>query len=252
MLQAGRALYFMTMLGLAVTGYAGTFGMYISDSLEQEVCSRLPAGVIEKKIVPHGALWKKETLRESTPPEGYHTAVGWINVATVFPCHSPDTPALVEIRAMRIIEKVDNTEEVIYTKKFESDERNGFTGALFQRYPFWFGPGEGKSTQAEIFTTKGLVINARQIPESIYHGWTDPRTRIAPGGEQRIELEVRITGNARLQLGLDYWKDFESDYSGYDPTCQTSNNCEAWIGDWQGDTNGQFVTIRSPLRLNQK
>ncbi len=246
MLQAGRTLYFMTILGLAVTGYTETFGHLVAEPLSQEICSRLPQSSIDKKIIPHGALWKRETIRQAKAPEGYHAAVAWINVATVFPCREINDPALVEIRSVRILEQGIDGERVIFEKVFDQEERLNWDGALFQRQPYWFGPGEGKIGSVGIFTTSGLVVNARQIPQNIYHGWTDPRVVINREARQFVEMEVRITGSARLQMGMDYWKDIQSDYNGYDPNCQASNNCEAWIGDWQGDTKGEFVTIRSP------
>lgn len=246
MLQAGRTLYFITILGLAVTGYTQTFGHLIAEPLSHEICSRLPQSGIEKKIIPHGALWKKETIRQAHAPEGYHAAVAWVNVATVFPCTETKRSALVEVRSVKIIEQYPDREEIILEKSFESDVHDGWDGALFQRQPYWFGPGEGQVGGVGIFTTSGLMINARQIPSRIYHGWTNPRVLIDQNAQQVVEMEVRISGDARIQLGLDYWRDLGSDYNGYDPNCQASNNCEAWIGDWYGETNGEFITIRSP------
>lgn len=246
MLQAGRALYLLTLFGLAVTGYTHVFGDLVTEPLSREICARLPQSGLENKLIPHGALWKHETIRQAVAPNGYYTAVGWINVATVYPCQSDIAPALVEIRSLKIYEHIGNTDVVLFEKRFDTKEKEGWDGALFPRHPYWFGPGEGELSGVGIFTKEGFFINARQVPGNIYHGWTDPRVRINPQATQSIELEVRITGNARLQMGMDYWRDVTSDYNGYDPNCQTSNNCEAWIGDWYGDTGGEFITIRAP------
>lgn len=95
------------------------------------------------------------------------------------------------------------------------------------------------------------MINLKQISHNIYHGWTHPRVSLQPDKKVIVEMEVRISGEARVQLGVDYWKDITSDYNGYDPNCQVSNNCEAWIGDWYGDTNGKYITIRSPQKFDK-
>ncbi len=248
--QIKRIIYFTAILVLAVVAYTKTFGDLIAKPFEQEVCWQLP--VFGEQGVPHGALWKQETVREEHAPEGYHAAVAWMNVVTTWPCTEVSGPALAEVRAIRIIEKKADEERVVLNQVFDTEKRTGFSGALFQRQPFWFGPGEGKlSGGVASFTKNGLVINARQIPHNIYHGWSDPRIHIDNDAQYIVEAEVRVTGTARLQLGMDYWRDLESDYSGYDPNCQTSNNCEAWIGDWQGDTNGQFITLRSPKQFLQ-
>jgi hypothetical protein len=254
MLQAGRVLYFMTILGLSVTGYVGTFGDLVARPIESEVCSSLPSGVVENKQVPSGAIWKKETIREATPPEGFNAAVAWINVATVTPCTTAGEPAVVEIQKITLIEKdlENNSEKILEEFVYENEEDKNFDGALFQREPYWFGPGEGKKASSIVSSTKeGIFINVKPVSHHIYHGWTNPRVSIANDKAVVVEVVARVTGQARLQLGLDYWQDLETDYNGYDPNCQVSANCEAWIGDWQGDTKGEFVTLRSPLEFDE-
>ncbi len=63
-----------------------------------------------------------------------------------------------------------------------------------------------------------------------------------------VEMEVKITGLARLQMGIDYWRETDSVYSQFDGTCQQSNNCEGYLSRWFGPTDG-FVTIRVPDAL---
>ncbi len=249
MLQAGRTIYFLTVLGLAVTGYTKTFGELVAKPIKDEVCTRMPEGFYEKKQVPTGAIWKQETVREPVIPENYQTALAWINAATVSPCSIVGQPAVVEIRHITLISRNIKTGEEKILKAFDytQSEEKGFAGAIFQRDPFWFGPGEGSTASSVLaYTNKGLIINVRQMPNNIYHGWTDPRVTLEKDNTLVVEAEVRVSGQARLQLGADYWKDAVSDYNGYDPNCQVSNNCEAWVGDWQGDTHGEFITIRSP------
>jgi hypothetical protein len=244
MTEIKHLLFFITVLALLIFGYVKTFGDLILLPFRAEVCVHVPGAA--KQIVPDGALWRTETIREATAPAGYTRAVAWVNVATVLPCADIQKPALVEIRTIRIIESKENEEKVIFAKDFTDSVAESFAGALFQRVPFWFGPGEGKISSIDNFAQGSFVINVRQIPKNIYHGWTNPRVVINSEAMQRVELEVRVTGGARLQLGMDYWRDEASDYNGYDPECQTSNNCEAWIGEWQGDTNGEFILLRSP------
>ena len=252
MLQAGRALYVATILGLAITGYTETFGELVAKPIKEEICTRTPERFYENKAVPTGALWTKETLREPVIPENYQAALAWINTATVTPCTFSDEKALVEIKKITLIEKNQETGEEKILREFDytQTEERGFSGALFQREPFWFGPGEGNPRSSVLaYTNNGLVINIRQAPNNIYHGWTEPRIDLREGALLVVEAEVKVSGHARLQLGVDYWKDKTSDYNGYDPNCQTSNNCEGWIGDWQGDTKGEFIKIRSPKSL---
>ena len=111
----------------------------------------------------------------------------------------------------------------------------------------WFGPGKG-SNDFHIDQINGgsFAVDLTQASRRIYHAWTDPRTEAKPGAQYFVEVVAKISGSARLQLGVDYWRDMTADYNGYDVTCHASNNCEVWVSDWYGDTKGEFVTLRAP------
>lgn len=223
--------------------YILAFGSLFMEPVNQTFCQ----GVSDVRTVPYGALWSEETTREQSVPEDYFYAVGWVNIATVLPCVGTKD-SFVEIETFRIIEQNKAGEErIIFEQKFDTEKREGFEGGLFQRLPVWFGPGESERRGVERFTTEGLLINTHQFPQAVYHGWSDPRVAIDTEAVHFVEANVRISGNARLQLGLDYWKDKETDYSGYDEECIQSENCEAFIGNWYGDTEGEFLTFRTPV-----
>lgn len=238
----------LTVLGVLTTAYAATFAPLLAEPFEAAACEVAPKLSSKAYRVPQGAIWKAETIREADTPQGYWTAVAWVNAATALPCNVTDVPATIEIRAIRFIEQdlATKKESIIQTVSFDQN-RNGFQGGLFQRQPAWFGPGEGGNAERlESYQSPALLVDLGQAPQRVYHGWTNPRTDVKPNTRHIVEAEVRITGAARFQLGVDYWRDRETDYNGYDSTCQKSANCEAWIGKWYGDTNGKWKTIRSP------
>lgn len=200
------------------------------------------------KTVPVDAPWKKETFIAEADTTDYTAFVGWINAMTVLPCASEKIGATVEIRSIRLIELAeDETESVVHTVDFGGDEltvAKAFEGTLFDRTP---KEGKGTSDFHIDYIEKGsFVIDLNKASRRMYHAWTSRRVEAKPGAKYFVEADVRITGAARLQFGVDYWRDDKVDYSRYDKACHTSNNCEVWISDWYGDTKGEFVTLRAP------
>ena len=196
---------------------------------------------------PHGAIWERETIHFERVPAGYTTLVGWINAATAVPC-SDESAVIprVEIRTFRIIERhADGSERSV--AEIDPREHDRFVGRLFPRVPEWFGETEGKS---EIVLAKNqadrLALDIGRAPLRVYHAWTEPRIMIDPDNQYFIEIEANITETARLQVGIDYWRDMQSDYAGWDATCSASTNCEGWVSDWYGNTYGEFQTFRAP------
>lgn len=196
---------------------------------------------------PHGAIWKRETIHFQRAPDGYETLVGWINAATVVPCS--DDGAIsprVEIRILRLIARDSAGNERVLAE-IDPREENHFVGRLFPRVPEWFGETEGRSeiALADIRDDR-LTLDLGRAPLRVYHAWTEPRIAIDPTDRHFIEIEANITETARLQVGVDYWRDMRSDYVGWDGTCSASANCEGWVSDWYGNTYGEFRTFRAP------
>lgn len=196
---------------------------------------------------PHGAIWEKETIHWDHVPAGYFTLVGWVNAATTVPCadESTVTPR-VEIRLVRIIARDAAGTETILT---EIDPRNQetFVGRLFPRVPKWFGETEGRNEKNIVtISDDRLSLDLGAVPLRVYHGWTEPRIWIDPTSQYFLEIEANITETARLQFGIDYWRDLGSDYAGWDATCERSANCEGWVSNWYGNTYGEFQTFRAP------
>jgi hypothetical protein len=196
---------------------------------------------------PHGAIWEQETVHFEHVPEGYATLVGWINAATAVPCSDESVVApRIEIRTLRLIARNAAGDERVLAE-IDPREREHFVGRLFPRVPEWFGETEGKSEVAiASVQAEALALELGHAPLRVYHAWTEPRITIDPADQHFIELEASITETARLQFGVDYWRDLRSDYAGWDATCSASANCEGWVSDWYGNTDGEFRTFRAP------
>lgn len=213
---------------------------------------------VGKLDVPIGAQHKKELVWRGTPPEGFRAVLALMQVVSVVPCpFEPDQEAKLFVRAIRLIERDPQTgneavvSEVTDFQKSKGDFR--FDGKLYSRIPSWYkgsamNPVDGMLSNDE----SELMIDLAKAPRTIYHGWTDPKVEAKPGMNYLVEMEVRIAGQARLQMGIDYWRTINSKYNDvFDENCQKSNNCEGYLSRWFGPTDG-WQTIRTPDALKNK
>ncbi|QQR79094.1 MAG: hypothetical protein IPJ68_02370 [Candidatus Moraniibacteriota bacterium] len=199
---------------------------------------------------PHGAIWERETVHWDHVPDGYTTLVGWVNAASAVPCadETAATPR-IEIRVFRII-AIDGTGRETILTEIDPRDPHSFVGRLFPRVPKWFGETKGRDERNIASPLEDrLSLDLGQVPLRIYHAWTKPRLPIDPTMTYVLEIEANITETARLQFGVDYWRDTTSDYNGWDGQCVHSANCEGWVSDWQGDTDGEFRTFRAPAAV---
>lgn len=203
---------------------------------------------------PQGAQFREETIqREYQPPQkmadrGFDHLVGWVTAVTQEPCQRGFLPATIEIRQYRIIERApDGLERVVQTIDFAKGDTGILTGQLFNRLPSWYTSGIS-AEQPNVGRPEGgqYVIDLVPATRRIYHAWTEPRLRAKPGYRYFIEVEARISGTARLQVGIDYWKGEGSPYTGWSEGCATSTNCEAFLSDWEGNTWWRYKIFRAP------
>ncbi|MFA9261941.1 MAG: hypothetical protein ACEQSB_01090 [Undibacterium sp.] len=202
------------------------------------------------EAAPHGAIWTAETIHWDQVPPGYTTLVGWINAATVIPCaDASQTKPAIEIRQIRIIGiEPDGKERLVET--IDPRDTGRFVGRIFPRIPHWFGETEGTDDAALLSGGEdGVMLGIDQVPLRVYHAWTNPRVLIDPTLRYAIEIEAKISETARLQLGIDYWRDQDADYAGWDANCIQSNNCEGLVSDWYGSTEGEFRVFRAPKKF---
>lgn len=201
--------------------------------------------------VPIGAQHKKEQIWRKTAPEGFRAVLALMQVVSVAPCPlESDQEAKLFVRAIRLIERDPQTgnetvvSEVTDFQKSKGDFR--FDGELYSRIPSWYdgkaaGPVDGMIAR----DGKELMIDLAKAPRSIYHGWTDPKVEARPDRNYLVEMEVRIVGQARLQMGVDYWRTTASSFNVFDSNCEKSNNCEGYLSRWFGPTK-DWQTIRTP------
>jgi hypothetical protein len=205
----------------------------------------------EDSIIPEGAIWKSQTIKYELAPEGYTTLAVWANAATLKLNQSYDKKAIIYIDHWKVIEHQLNKDTVLFENFYDGfyDQPLSINeGGLYCRIPTWFDStcNDAHDLPYNMIITNGnLKIDAAQEPNKIIHWWT-PRQRSCYTSSYSVEVTLKVEGAVSVQFGLDYWKDFNCGWNKFDPFCQTSNNCEAWISDWIGDTQGKYITVNLP------
>ncbi len=248
----GRILYF-SLLVVLVAIYAATFGQELTPVQGICVLSRQTPGIFDVFTVPFGAQHTKEIVWRKTAPDDFHAVLALMQVVSVAPCGIPSNQeARLLIRAIRLIERdpITGTEEVVSeVNDFQSNTGAfRFDGELFPRTPSWYQGSAFEPAPDMLESGKILTIDLAKMPRFIYHGWTDPKVEARPGKNYLVEMEVNIEGQARLQMGIDYWREKDSAYNTFDEKCQQSNNCEGYLSRWFGTSDG-WQTIRTPDSL---
>lgn len=246
-------ILYLGILGVMVFAYTSSFGQKL-DTVEA-ICAlnKTAPHTVAKFDVPFGAQHSKETVWRKTAPEDFHAVLALMQVVSVAPCDlQADQEAKLSIRAIRLIERDPKTgnESVVSEVRNFSDQQGEFRfdGELYSRIPTWYSGASSKPTTQLSKEDKVLTIDLGKSPKKIFHGWTDPKVATKPGMNYLVEMEVKISGSARLQMGIDYWREIESSYNEFDQSCEKSNNCEGSLSNWFGPTDG-WQTIRAPKAL---
>ncbi len=247
----GRIAYF-SLLTAIVVSYTATYGQQMNTlPVLCAVNQKTPNIINQLDLIPHGAQHQKEVVIRAVPEPGFHAVLALMQAVTVLPCSSSsDSEAKVTLRNMHLIEQdpKNGNENIVAEVNFQQNAPVAFDGALFPRLPHWYAENNGGSKETNITrqTDDGLEIDLSLAPQEIYHGWTNPKVSAKEGMRYIVEVEAKIVGAARLQIGVDYWRELNSGYNTFDLTCQTSNNCEGYVTKWFGPTGGDFQTIRVP------
>lgn len=204
---------------------------------------------------PLGAQHKKEVVWRATAPEEFHAVLPLLQAVTVAPCNwQSHEEATLALRAVRLIEHNPETgteRTVIEVNDFSSDEKPLFVGRLFERVPHWYAaPAQIADPLLEevvVHDGKELIVDVARAPQHIFHGWTEPQVETLPGMNYVVEVEAKITGMARLQIGIDYWRSIGAEDIGWKEDCSGVNHCEGYLSDWfRPSADEGWQTLRAP------
>ncbi|MFH0951270.1 MAG: hypothetical protein V1765_02230 [bacterium] len=182
-------------------------------------------------------IWQKYESTVSNNPE-YRAIQPWLHAVTSQSNVLPDSQSWVEIKPLsaKFIEVYpDNQEKVIILL---SDEYGATPqrpleineGGLFSR---WYQDNTFDPLINSVYNyqANSLKFFVGLQPDKVSHWWFNPRGKYNKRDDCSyvVELEVRINGNACLQVSADFYKTTSSSYP---------DNKEAGHSNWFAATNG--------------
>jgi len=199
---------------------------------------------------PDGAIHSYEIVFRQNPPEAtppFDYASFWYQVVTK---HQKTTknqkPSGIIIRYANITCR-NKSGSILSKRDFDGNSPLGPDyGGLFDRNPMWFQNNAHTPIINQKVNPQGLEINISSTPDKIVRGWME-RFPYDPNGKYELEMQVKIFGDAALQIGADYWKGQNSLDNGWDGNCEGTNSCEAFVSDWHSATGDKFITIKKEI-----
>jgi hypothetical protein len=235
-------------------------------------------------VIPVDVLFTTERpFQRFTHDEVFPDLVGWGQVVTLSANQPGTTVARLELRSLEIIRRdpATNLERVVGRLPLENyagrrlpcEVVGGATsgecvGANFSRtcpsgaggrMLCWFTETTRMTPMANSHVSGGvLTIDVAQTPDQVPHFWTVGtsaayRSTSEPGYEYYVSAEFRVTGAAAVNFGMDRWRAGACP-PGYvleeadQPAC---THKQSWYGIWVGDTGGNWIVSRFPLRFGR-
>lgn len=160
------------------------------------------------------------------PPEGFTCALPWMHAL-----HngSENSESTVEVDFFRLYAHTSSGDVLLFSEDYSVDENyTGYHhGGLYLRHPFFYDEVSNCSPMPAEISNGNFIIKPSMHKDKVFHWWFSERVDI-PSDAVYIftEARIRITGDALIQIALDFWKDKTAPYSGLDV-----NNTEAGVSD---------------------
>ncbi len=196
-----------------------------------EANNTVSAGIGEKwnpnPMLPPEIPQYHEYCRLRLPPSSFSAGLPWMQAL-----HSGNAndSSKVEIDYLRFYAHTPDGDTLLCEDDYLDDlQLAGYdNGGTYLRYPFFFLEEENNWAMPAEIANGNLVFFPGAQRDRVFHWWTSERATIPQDAEYvYAEARVRITGDACVQLAVDFWRDLESPYSGFDV-----NNTEAGVSDF--------------------
>ncbi len=189
---------------------------------------------------PEGAIFPIEKIMLGKTPEGYPVVSARCDVASLKNDNKPNDGYIL-VDYMKVIEEdlVTGIKTVIVAEHFQgTGPLNTHQGGLYDRNPRWYSSNDFEPLTISRKENGMLTIAVGQRPDRISHFWTKwAESKL--NARHYVEIRILISGDIGFQIGLDY--------------CNNRGNChqvgthqEAFVSNWCGDTNGEYITLRYP------
>ena len=166
-------------------------------------------------------------VRLRLPPQGFTAALPWLQALHT---GSSSDASTVEVDSITLLARTAQGDVLLLEDGYARDMPvKGFDhGGTYLRHPFLFDEANSNWPMPASVRDGCLVVEPHVHPDRVFHWWTSRRA-VIPADAQFVTMiaKVRVTGDACVQAGIDFWRDASAPYAGKD-----GNNTEAGLSDW--------------------
>lgn len=184
--------------------------------------------------VPYGCAHKKDTAEYVNLPAGFSAMTPWLQAR-----HNPiiAPTSCVEVDYVRAYSEVVSG-NTIYWTLLVTDEYNTWSTSSGGMYTIGFPTDDHTPMPA---TTIDGILNfcPSDIANNVWHWWPDRVPYTTATGKFVVEVRLRLTGGACVQIGADWWRDMDAEHAGYNV-----NNKEVGTSKWYfASPDWQIITF---------
>jgi len=188
-----------------------------------------PHQSVEDTYFPAESPFPRGVFFHATPPsEKYTAVVGWMQAIDI---DGRGTSSKVEVSMMRLHATINGEDVILFEDYFQKSLSAYNYYKLYSREP-WFD--HEVAFMPYTINSSGLVMNPGSNPNCVYHWWDYHRSLVSfKATLVWFEATVRITGDAGVQIGMDYWEDLN---------CSDCSD-EAGASPWYGSSTSEWQHI---------
>ncbi len=159
------------------------------------------------------------------PPNGFSAATPWFCGIHL---DDQDESSYIDLDYMRLYAVIGGQSVLLYSDDYST--AGSVSGGLYLKHP-WFGSSDFHDDEIPYtaYPDSGFVrLHTSDRNDRVFHLWNRYRSLVPVNAEKCwVEVNCRITGPAGVQIGMDFWRDLNAPYAGYNV-----NNVEAGASDW--------------------
>jgi len=160
--------------------------------------------------IPPEVFTPRRYVNTNTVPVDTNYIQGWLQA--LHDNRYPNDVSTIEVKSIKLYAYINNSTNPTLILSYSYIPNSPFyDGGLFYRYPFYpDGDFHDPMTPYSVINSSGvLTFHPSDLKNKVWHWWNEPRVKIPQGATAfRLESEIRITGKAVVEAGIDFKTQF--------------------------------------------
>lgn len=188
--------------------------------------------------IPPEVHWPYKVIRIPNAPSPNLNLINIVGWAVVLHDNNYNLQSKVEIDYLRLYARIGNIDTLISSDEYDTPSATFNHGGLYWRYPFFPGDDSHDPMPGTIFNGS-LIFYPSSIPDTVWHFWNEKRAAINSNyTSYYVEIKYRITGNACIQIGMDFRN-------------VTNTVYEVGLSDWKFESyNNEWEILRFDSKVD--